>query len=304
MSAPGKTGLLGVSGVPGVPVGGLVGSGPLDGALSWALLAGSVVCAAVAVRQLWRCRRVRHRAREVLGRPDARTGAGAGFAARARQLSGRVRSRGLREAGAAVGVGGFAVVLVDGAAGWVLAGVGAYGVWRWLRRRTAGADTDTDTDTAADADTDSGQDVRAETGQLPLAAELLAACLAAGSGPAQAADAVGRSLGGPLGIRLIRTAMELRLGAEPAVAWARFTGLPGGAGFVRSMERAGTAGAPAVAEVTRLTGELRARCAREASARARRAAVLVTGPLGLCFLPAFLAVGVAPVVMGLARSLL
>jgi hypothetical protein len=32
--------------------------------------------------------------------------------------------------------------------------------------------------------------------------------------------------------------------------------------------------------------------------------VLVTGPLGLCFLPAFLAVGVAPVVMGLAGSLL
>ncbi|OEV29597.1 hypothetical protein AN219_15615, partial [Streptomyces nanshensis] len=66
----------------------------------------------------------------------------------------------------------------------------------------------------------------------------------------------------------------------------------------------GTAGAPAVDQVTRLTRELRARRARDASARARRAAVLVTGPLGLCFLPAFLAVGVAPVVLGLARSLL
>ena len=35
-----------------------------------------------------------------------------------------------------------------------------------------------------------------------------------------------------------------------------------------------------------------------------RAAVLVTAPVGLCFLPAFLAVGVAPVVIGLADGLL
>ena len=32
--------------------------------------------------------------------------------------------------------------------------------------------------------------------------------------------------------------------------------------------------------------------------------VLITAPVGLCFLPAFLAVGVAPVVIGLATGLL
>jgi hypothetical protein len=32
--------------------------------------------------------------------------------------------------------------------------------------------------------------------------------------------------------------------------------------------------------------------------------VLATAPLGLCFLPAFLLVGVAPVVMGLAGTIL
>ncbi|MZE78830.1 type II secretion protein F, partial [Streptomyces sp. SID5475] len=34
------------------------------------------------------------------------------------------------------------------------------------------------------------------------------------------------------------------------------------------------------------------------------AAVLATAPLGLCFLPAFLTVGVAPVLIGLAGDLL
>ncbi|QPP10689.1 hypothetical protein G4Z16_13975 [Streptomyces bathyalis] len=246
------------------------------------------------MRELWRARTVRHRTRELLAAPGLEPrGRLRRFLGERARTAVTARRRGLREAGAALGVAAFAVVVIGGVAGWVLAGAGAYGVRFWMRRQEAiGAAADETAEASAAAE------------QLPLAAELMAACLAAGSGPAQAADAVGRSLGGPLGIRLIRTATELRLGAEPAAAWAHFASLPGSEGFVRSMERAGTAGAPAVAEVTRLTGELRARRARQASARARRAAVLVTGPLGLCFLPAFLAVGVAPVVMGLAGSLL
>ena len=35
-----------------------------------------------------------------------------------------------------------------------------------------------------------------------------------------------------------------------------------------------------------------------------RAQVLISAPVGLCFLPAFLAVGVAPVVIGLATGLM
>ncbi|EST38885.1 hypothetical protein N566_05105, partial [Streptomycetaceae bacterium MP113-05] len=100
------------------------------------------------------------------------------------------------------------------------------------------------------------------------------------------------------------SAAELRLGAEPSAVWGRFGALPGCDGLARCMERAGTAGVPPVQAVTRVAAECRARRARAASARARRVAVLVTGPLGLCFLPAFLALGVAPVVLGLARSLL
>jgi len=38
-------------------------------------------------------------------------------------------------------------------------------------------------------------------------------------------------------------------------------------------------------------------------ARAQRAAVLIAGPLGLCFLPAFMFLGIAPVIAGLAGRL-
>ncbi|WP_442811933.1 type II secretion system F family protein [Streptomyces sp. NBC_01803] len=140
--------------------------------------------------------------------------------------------------------------------------------------------------------------------RLPLATELLAACLAAGATPGTAADAVGASLGGPVGERLRRAATELRLGGEPAVVWARFGRLPGAATLARRLELAGTSGAPAVAAVAAEAAECRARRRRAAQTRARRASVLVTGPLGLCFLPAFLLIGVAPVVIGLAAELL
>ncbi|AXK37327.1 hypothetical protein DVA86_14220 [Streptomyces armeniacus] len=182
--------------------------------------------------------------------------------------------------------------MVGGPAGWLAGGGGPCAAWWWLRRsrheRARGPTAE----------------ARAAAGQLPLAAELMAACLAAGSGPDHAAEAVGGSLGGPLGDRLLRAATELRLGGEPAAVWGRFGGLPGCEALARSMERAGTAGVPAVEPVARLANEARTRTSRAAAARARRAGVLVTAPLGLCFLPAFLAVGVAPVILGLARSLL
>jgi pilus assembly protein TadC len=49
---------------------------------------------------------------------------------------------------------------------------------------------------------------------------------------------------------------------------------------------------------------LRSEADAVATARAERAAVMVAGPLGLCFLPAFVCLGVLPVVVGLADGML
>ncbi|MEV0453219.1 type II secretion system F family protein [Streptomyces sp. NPDC050600] len=186
----------------------------------------------------------------------------------------------------AAGLGGW--VLIGGVPG-LAAGIATAWALRWLRTRRA-----------AGAAPEDPEIVR----QLPLAADLLAACASAGAGPGESAEAVGRSLGGPVGERLIRTAAELRLGGEPAEVWRRFGAIPGAEGLARCLERAASSGAPAADAVARHAEGLRAARARAAAARAQRAQVLITAPVGLCFLPAFLAVGVAPVVIGLASGLL
>ncbi|MFD0394272.1 type II secretion system F family protein [Streptomyces nogalater] len=110
----------------------------------------------------------------------------------------------------------------------------------------------------------------------------------------------GEALGGPVGQALARGAAEVRLGGAPAEAWRSLALLPGAGALARLLERADESGLPAAGPVARLASDARAEWTRTATARARRAAVLISAPVGLCFLPAFVAVGVAPVVIGLA----
>ncbi|MEW2046097.1 type II secretion system F family protein [Streptomyces sp. NPDC005476] len=186
---------------------------------------------------------------------------------------------------------GAAWVVVGGFAGLALGVIGAVGLGRWRRHQQAsGVVSDTDALLAAR--------------QLPLAADLLAACIAAGAGPVIAAQAVGEALGGPVGEALARGAAEVRLGGEPATAWRRLASTPGAAALARLLERADISGLPTAGPVARLAADTRAEWSRTATAKARRAAVMVTVPVGLCFLPAFIAVGVLPIVIGLAGGVL
>jgi Type II secretion system (T2SS), protein F len=134
--------------------------------------------------------------------------------------------------------------------------------------------------------------------------ELLAVCLQAGMPVASAVGAAADPLGGPAGTALRRVAGLLELGADPVDAWKPAIRQPALATFARAAGRSAGTGA-ALAEVARSEGaRIRAELIDTAQARAQRAAVLITGPLGLCFLPAFLALGIAPVVIGLAEEAL
>ncbi|MFJ1649243.1 type II secretion system F family protein [Streptomyces sp. NPDC088258] len=250
----------------------------------WTLLTSlaAVCCAASVVVARRRERRARERLAALLDAGHGRAAPASAPWTRPRILA--------RRWGPPLGVVITGWVLVGGIAGWAVGLAGAYAVRRRLRSRKR---DDPDPARAAEA-----------ARQLPLAADLLAACLTAGAGPREAAEAVGESLGGPVGDRLARTAAELRLGGEPAEVWGRLTAVPGATGLARCLERAGATGAPAAEPVSRLAEGLRAERSRAAVARAQRAQVLITAPVGLCFLPAFLAVGVAPVVIGLASALL
>lgn len=250
-----------------------------------ASVCAAVVAAAHAATDAGRRRRAARRLRQALGAgPERRTPARP--PEWARRLAGGWAP--------VIGVALVPVVLLGGMLG-VLAGVGAgVGLRRWLAARQA----------ATGGFAAEGGPGRPDPSQLPLCADLLAACLAAGAGPGEAAEAVGRCLDGPLGGALIRVAAELRLGAEPAECWERFGRQPGAHPMGRCLSRASSTGSAPVAEMSRLAADYRAGYGRSAVARARKAAVLATAPLGVCFLPAFLLLGVAPVVMGLAGTVL
>jgi pilus assembly protein TadC len=249
-------------------------NGELVHSLGTTIAVGVVVmCVLVAIAAARRQRVARRRLRMLFGVERGRSGLTV--------LRGRFGAfRGwVPVVGVAVGV----AVLVGGVVGCLAGAAAGYGIRRRRLLPRPGRDP-----------------AHGAARQLPLAADLMAACLASGAGPREAADAVGRSLSGPLGEALTSIAAELRLGGDPARCWGRF----GPYDLGRCMERACTTGVPPVEEVSRLAASYRAERGRTALARARQAGVLATAPLGLCFLPAFLLVGVAPVVMGLAGTIL
>lgn len=139
---------------------------------------------------------------------------------------------------------------------------------------------------------------------LPVAADLLAACLAAGSTPDGALAAVGPAVGGPVGDALLTVLVALRLGADPRSAWAPVVSDPDLGPLARAVGRALDSGSPLAHVLDRCADDLRQRRRSAAEAAARAVAVRAAAPLGLCFLPAFVLLGVVPTVVGLAQGLL
>lgn len=143
----------------------------------------------------------------------------------------------------------------------------------------------------------------AESLALAGAWDLLAACLQAGMPVPVGVRAVAEGLGAPAGPALRRSAELLALGADPAQAWQPALECTATARLARAAQRSGRSGSALAESLTRLAAAVRADAREQSEARAQRAGVLIAGPLGLCFLPAFLAIGVVPVVIGLAAGL-
>lgn len=138
---------------------------------------------------------------------------------------------------------------------------------------------------------------------LPIAVDLLGACLRAGSTPVDAADAVARAVGGPLGTALDGVVALLRLGGDPATAWASLGGDAQLAPLGRAFARAASTGAPLAVGLEQLAADGRDARRAQADEDARKVGVKSAAPLGLCFLPAFMLLGVVPVVAGIAQNI-
>lgn len=176
---------------------------------------------------------------------------------------------------------------------------------------------------------------------VPLALDLLAAALSSGVSAGAALQSVGSALAGPLGAELLRVGRALQLGASPDAAWraggradvqrpARGRSAFGGVRARRQPEQVGgwRAGLPdddvgqAVRTIRRyldlsLTAGFgagvvlrsgadaeRRRMRRSREARAARLGVRLVLPLGVCVLPAFVALAVVPIVYALSQNLL
>jgi pilus assembly protein TadC len=72
----------------------------------------------------------------------------------------------------------------------------------------------------------------------------------------------------------------------------------------RAMSRAAQSGAPVADVLTRLADDAREALRAESVASARRVGVMAVAPLGLCFLPAFVLLGIIPVIAGLASTII
>ncbi len=143
------------------------------------------------------------------------------------------------------------------------------------------------------------------TDPLRLAAgwDLLAAGLRAGLPVPVTVRAVAAEFTGTAGSALLEVADRLLLGSDPVSAWEPALSHPDTAELARAARRTARTGSGLAAVADDVAAGKRASVGQSAQARVQRAAVWVAAPLGLCFLPAFLCLGVLPVVVGMVEQM-
>lgn len=177
-------------------------------------------------------------------------------------------------------------VMVGFPIGLPIATVGAWGVHRacgvWLLRRGT-----------------------RRTDPLLLAAgwDLLAAGMRAGLPIAVIVRTVAEGFTGPAAKKLHEVAALHDWGADPASAWEPALNHPDTAELARAARRSVRVGSGIADMATDLATDARLRTRELVQARAERAAVWISAPLALCFLPGFLCLGVLPVIVGMVQQL-
>ncbi|GAA3817903.1 type II secretion system F family protein [Cellulomonas soli] len=133
-----------------------------------------------------------------------------------------------------------------------------------------------------------------------LLLELVDSALGTGAAVPRALDAVARTLPGAQGAALHGVASALALGAGWSTAWAH---APSSGELERALAVSWTTGAAPGPALRAAADRLRREARGEAREAAARLGVHLVLPLGLCFLPAFMLLGLVPVVISLAGGL-
>jgi len=134
--------------------------------------------------------------------------------------------------------------------------------------------------------------------ELPIAVEVLASCLAIGATQEQALRAVAGGLPGSVSEDFARAAGALSVGADVSEAWG-LVAAPDLRSLAAVLSRAHATGAPVAPQLWALADQQRQLARVVAMDAARSLGVRSTGPLGLCFLPAFVLIAIVPLVLSL-----
>lgn len=131
--------------------------------------------------------------------------------------------------------------------------------------------------------------------------DVFAACLQAGLSPGTAAGAVARISPSPC---WGRASALLNLGVDTALALEELRAEPGLEELAALVGLSRDSGAAVAEGCARMSRQLRETLAADAVARAERAGVLISLPLTVCFLPAFIVLGLVPIIVGLGAQML
>jgi Flp pilus assembly protein TadB len=173
--------------------------------------------------------------------------------------------------------------LIGGLLGILVAAAVGVGVHRWISQAESGL----------------SRRQRAEIERdLPFAVDLLVACVSAGRSPPAAVRAVAEVSHGALGARFREVSARLALGADHERVWRDLAADPALAPLGHTLARSARTGASVSTALARCSDDVRRRRRSRADAIARGVGVRAAAPLGACFLPAFLLIGVVPTIVG------
>jgi Flp pilus assembly protein TadB len=139
---------------------------------------------------------------------------------------------------------------------------------------------------------------------LPLFVDLVAACLAAGVNTDDSLLAAARAVGPPLSNEIELAVISIRWGSDPIDVWASVGEIDGLRELAMALTRSLESGASLAELLPQLAHDARDRKRTRVEARTRTAGVRLMGPLGLMFLPAYILLGVVPVVASWASLIL
>ncbi len=139
--------------------------------------------------------------------------------------------------------------------------------------------------------------------ELPQVCDLLVVCLEAGLPVRAAADAVAASMAGPLAVSLAAAAAKAKLGVAEERVWAEFGAEPALKRLGRELGRGAVSGVSLSVRLRALGLDARRAAAAAAETQARKVGVRSVLPLMVCFLPAFVLLGLVPIVGGMVLKL-